>query len=204
MDRHAAWAIAGCIPLLAAVFFAATRVLPPFWGYFLALGVYWGCVLTPLIAWRGGFRRGRLAFRWPSAWLVAANVVVIGGVAFAATRALQEHALPLWIIAVMGCCAILNGTLEELFWRGTVLTDHATRSEQATQLALFVGWHVALLFAGGVIVTGGAAGLLGGALIGGLLWTATRMQTGTAGFGAVAHVCLNLFAFTELAARNAI
>lgn len=204
MDRHAAWAVTAAIPLLALVFYSATRLLPPFWGYFAALAVYWGCVLVPLIAWRGGFRREKLQLKWPAGWLVIVNAFAILAVAVAAILALLENALPLWIITVMAACAALNGTLEELFWRGTVLQDDATRSDQAVQIALFTGWHIALLFATGVVITGGAAGLLGGALIGGLLWTASRMQTGTVGFGVVAHVGLNLFAFTELAAHNVI
>ncbi len=204
MDRHAAWAVTAAIPLLAVMFYGATRLLPSFWGYFAALAVYWGCILIPLIAWRGGFRRKRLQLKWPARWLVIVNVLVILAAAVAAILALLENALPLWIIAVMATCAVLNGTLEELFWRGTVLQDGATRSDQAIQLFLFTGWHIALLFAADVAITGGATALLGGALLGGILWTASKVQTGTVGFGVLAHIGLNLFAFTELAANNVI
>ncbi|MEJ8561489.1 CPBP family glutamic-type intramembrane protease [Yoonia sp. GPGPB17] len=124
------------------------------------------------------------------------------GVAITALFALLAHPIPLWVGGVIALGALMNGTLEEVFWRGTVLLDDATPAQQIGQLGLFTGWHVALLFATGVVVTGGAAGVLGGAAIGGALWTLARVQTGSIGFGAICHVALNLVAFTELATHN--
>lgn len=63
-------------------------------------------------------------------------------------------------------------------------------------------WHVALLFAACVALTGGLLGLVGGALGPGALFLLMRLWSGTAGIAALTHVGVNLFAFTELAARN--
>ena len=97
---------------------------------------------------------------------------------------------------------MLNGTLEEVFWRGVVLKDNATQKEQIGQIALFTSWHIALLFASGIVVTGGALALLAGAAFAGTRWTFGRMQTGSLGFGILCLVGLNIFAFTELATKN--
>lgn len=202
MDRPAACAMLAAIPLLCAVFFVTTRIMPPLLGYLIGLAFYWFLVLMPLLIWRGGLRADRLEVIWPAPWVIAINVALIFGVAIAAVFELRTNMLPLWILGTVALAALLNGTMEELFWRGTLLRDGATVKTQALQLALFASWHIALLFSDGIVVTGGAFGLLGGAAIGGALWTYTRMQTGSAGFGALSHVGLNLFAFAGLAAQN--
>ncbi len=202
MDRKAAIAIVAAMPLLAAAFYGFTRILPPFWGYFAALAFYWFAILVPLIMWRGGFAKIRRDVLWPSQIVAALSIVMVIGVAIAAALRLAETPLPLWIAGVMVVAALTNGTLEEYFWRGTVLQDGASRAEQGGQLLLFTGWHLALLVATGVTVTGGPALLLLGAAGGGFLWTISRMQTGSIGFGVAAHIGLNVFAFIELAALN--
>ncbi|MEJ6404844.1 CPBP family glutamic-type intramembrane protease [Yoonia sp. 2307UL14-13] len=202
MDRPAAYAMLAAIPVLCLVFFTTTRLLPPLVGYLVGMTVYWFLVLTPLLIWRGGLRIDRLRIVWPARWLVMINVMLILGVAIAATFELRANTLSLWVPGIVTIAALLNGTLEELFWRGTLLHHDASGTDQALQLLLFVGWHIALLFSDGIVVTGGAFGLLGGAAIGGALWTYTRMLTGSAGFGALSHVGLNLFAFAGLAAQN--
>ncbi len=202
MDRKAAIAIVAAMPLLAVAFYLLTRVLPHFWGYFAALAFYWFAILTPLIIWRGGFGKIRRDLVWPARIVATLSIIMILGVAGAAALRLVEMPLPLWITGVMILAACVNGTLEECFWRGTLLQDGATLAERSWQLLLFTGWHVALLFATGVVVTGGPALLLLGAAGGGLLWTISRMQTGSIGFGMASHIGLNVFAFIELAALN--
>ena len=204
MDRKAAWAVATTFPFLAVVFYTTTRVMPPLIGYLVGLAMYWIVFLVPLIVWRGGFGRVVYTVTMPRMPLVFLNAVMIIAVGVAAAIALQSNPLSPIIFAFIFVAALLNGTLEEVFWRGTILNDDAKKSELMTQLALFTAWHIALLFADGVTVTGGAFGLLGGAFIAGVLWTWTRMQTGSVGFGIIGHVGLNLVAFTELAAQNPI
>lgn len=204
MDRHAAWAVMAAMPPLAIVFYVATRMLTPMAGYVLGLAVYWFCVLIPLILWRGGFRRINYRLVLPERLQIVLNAVLILGVGGAAFVALQDRPLPFWILGIVLCASIINGTLEETFWRGTLLKDNASLGLLALQLGMFTSWHLALLFAHGIALTGGAAALLGGAAAGGALWTWSRAQTGSIGFGVRCHVILNLFAFTELAANNPV
>ncbi len=204
MDRSAAWGIAAAMPVLAVVFYFFTRNLPPFWGYGAGLGFYWVCVLVPLILWRGGFQRAKFRLDLPSRPLIALNALLVLGVAGAAGIALWDNPLPLWVVGVMVLGALMNGTLEEVFWRGTLLRDNASKTAQFCQIILFTAWHIALLFAAGVVVTGGAPALLGGAAFAGTLWTLARMQTGSIGFSILCHIGLNIFAFTEMAAHNLV
>ncbi|WP_108813800.1 CPBP family glutamic-type intramembrane protease [Loktanella sp. Alg231-35] len=204
MDRPAAVAILAAVPILALVFYAFTRLLPPFWGYGAALAFYWICVLLPLILWRGGFARARFAVTRPSTVLTLLNIGPIIVVACVAAYALSQNILPAYVLIAVALAALTNGTLEEVFWRGTLLLDDATANEQIGQIVLFSGWHIALLFAGGVVVTGGGLALLAGAAFFGILWTLARMQTGAIGFGILCHVALNVFAFTELATQNVV
>ncbi|MDX8351734.1 type II CAAX prenyl endopeptidase Rce1 family protein [Cognatiyoonia sp. IB215182] len=204
MDRAAAGAVAAAIPVLAIVFYLATRAMPPLAGYLFGLTVYWFVVLTPLILWRGGFSAVRYDLVWPHPGLVMLNVLPICGVAVAAFIGWHNHPLNAAVLGAVVASALINGTLEEVFWRGTLLRNAQQLGSYLLQIALFVSWHTALLFAGGVVVTGGALGLLGGALIGGILWTWARVQIGSIGFGILCHIGLNLFAFTELATNNPI
>ena len=162
MDRPAAYAMLAAIPLLCVVFYATTRLMTPLLGYVVGLAVYWFLVLMPLLIWRGGLRTDRLRLVWPARWMIVVNAVLILGVAVAAVIELRANMLPLWVFAAVAIIALLNGTLEELFWRGTLLHDDATVPMQSLQLVFFTGWHIALLFADGIVVTCGALGLLGG------------------------------------------
>ena len=183
-------------------FATLTRVLSPLLGYLAALGVYWFVVLTPLLIWHRHRLVGLIAFRWPSRWPLAQHVVLFTAVAVVGVLAVTTSPIPIWIVTLIVLAAITNGTLEEFFWRGVMLPANASFATALSVLALFVGWHIALLFAVGVTVTGGAAGLLGGAAIGGALWTWARLDTGKIGFCVASHVGLNLFAFSELCVRN--
>jgi membrane protease YdiL (CAAX protease family) len=202
MDRLAAKGIIAAFPLLALAFYVGTRKLSPFWGYGMAMAFYWFAVLVPLIIWRGGFRKARCGVVLPSLPLMILNLLPIAVVAAVAILAFAQNPLPVGIIGAVLTAALINGTLEELFWRGTLLHNDATPGAQAGQLVLFTGWHVALLTASGIVLTGGPLALLGGAAAAGLLWTWARMQTGAIGFGILCHISLNIFAFTELAVKN--
>lgn len=202
MDRAAAWAFVALWPLVAAAIYFGTRYFPPFWGYGAGLAVYWFAVLLPLILWRGGHRRARFSVTLPSRWCLIANLLPIFGVAVTAAFAVATTSPPLWLLSVVLGAALINGTLEETFWRGTVLLDHASKADMALHLILFTGWHFALLFAAGITVTGGSIVLLAGAAGLGALWTWARVTTGSIGFVILCHVGLNIFAFTELAIKN--
>jgi len=202
MDRPLTLLALVAIPLLAAVFYGLTRMLAPMTGYALGLGLYWALLATAL-AWRcdAATLRGWLVVRWPGAWVgtlcVLAPAILLG----VGALALYEVPLAAAVLALVVLGAVLNGTLEELFWRGAILPRPGLRAAIAA-VVLFTGWHLALLAAQGVTVAGGPMVLLGGAAALGIIWMAARLRSGTPGIGILSHVALNLGAFAELAARN--
>lgn len=201
MDRKAAIGAAVAIPFLAIVCWYLTSHFTPIWGYFGTLAFYWLVVLTPLMIWRGTDLR-QLQLGLPSRGLIGLVFLPVAIVAIVASMAFAANPLPLWVVGAVVLIAICNGTLEELFWRGTVQKNGATVRGIALGVALFTSWHFALLTAQNVHVTGGALGLLGGAAMGGALWAYARAKTGRSGLGALGHIGLNIFAFLELTTHN--
>lgn len=203
MNRPAARAILLALPFLALNFYVLTRVMPPLTGYAAGLAIYWVIVLVPLI-YRHRLHLPPLRINWPGLWIGGAGLVMVAGVAGGAALAMAEvgPALPLILWLLIPLAALANGTLEELFWRASLLQDDASRQSQFVALGLFTGWHFALLFAQGISLTGGALALLAGAAAVGGIATLARMRTRSLGYAITFHVGLNVFAFTELTLRN--
>lgn len=204
MNRAAALGLIFALPFLAGSAHFLTIIWPPLYGYAATLALYWLAVLAPLIWWQRGQQVIRLAIIWPGILPGVAMITMILGVAIAAGLAMIATPAPIWILLAVTSAAILNGALEEVFWRGTVQLDGANWPALAAVAILFAGWHIALLFANGITLTGGPLALLGGAFFAGALWTVARARTGSIGFCIVTHVALNLFAFTELAVQNSV
>lgn len=100
--------------------------------------------------------------------------------------------------------AILNGSIEELFWRGTFHNIYGSDRVRSYLLPtiLFTCWHFSLLFANGMSYHGGALALVGGAGVMGLIWGLTMYKTRNIKLVIVAHVMSNFFAFSQLLYEN--
>jgi hypothetical protein len=99
--------------------------------------------------------------------------------------------------------ALINGTLEEMFWRGAFnkLFDDIYLAYMYP--SIFFGiWHIALFLAKGMVYQGGFPSLVGGALFMGLLWGLVAFKTKSIKIVTVAHVITNFFAFTGLIFEN--
>lgn len=202
MDRRLALAAVAAIPLLALGFFLFTTWLPPLAGYLAGGVLYWG-LLALALGLTSRSRHVPMALRWPGWPLASLAAAFAAGTAFAGFSGATVYGLPGWALAACIACAVINGTLEEVFWRGALLpAARPGLRVLGLALGLFVAWHLALLTARGITLTGGAAGLLLGAAAFGALATALRVRTGSAGAPALAHVLFNIGAFSELAARN--
>ena len=100
--------------------------------------------------------------------------------------------------------AIINGSLEELFWRYT-FNKNFKDSIYFTYLLptiIFTCWHIALCFAKGVTYHGGALALVGGAGFMGLLWGYIMYKTKDIKIVMIAHILTNFFAFSHLIVEN--
>ncbi|MCA9264355.1 MAG: CPBP family intramembrane metalloprotease [Planctomycetales bacterium] len=111
---------------------------------------------------------------------------------------------PVAAILAIALASLINGTTEEMFWRGAFVAAYPHRLilGYVYPTVLFTSWHIALLCLPGVKYEGGAIGLLGGAAILGTVWGLAYWRTRDLRAVSIAHVSVNLFAFTILAGQN--
>ena len=181
------------IPVLALMFHglgqSGLRVMT---GYLLGMAVYWALLALALVRcgrWSLHLRPPGLAVTLALAGLVAAAAWTWGGTLLQ----LSPHVLAAVIVT-----ALLNGTLEEAFWRGALIPDPGLWAQIGACL-LFVAWHVA---PGALLAGQDALRLLLGAALIAPFMLAARLGSGTAGAGALAHALVNVLAFSALAAGH--
>jgi len=200
MNRRLALVALIAIPLLWLVFRFATTMLHPVAGYVLGLCIYWVFLAISLFLTTTVTDRSRLLTARSAGWSVTAlcilPVLVLGIPGMAAL-----HLLPFFLLPAIVVAALVNGFLEELFWRGA-LVPAPSQPEAALAVFLFALWHVVLLAAQGITLTGGPMVLLLGAAFLGSIWMTARLRTGSVGLSALSHAGVNLFAFILLVADN--
>lgn len=150
----APWAL---IATTFIVFPVAVDQLGPRWGYLTGFIFFWvgWCVTVPL--WLLGARGVARLFRPASprlprpAWLWATLLAfpVAGGFATVFVPALEEVTAAALLLALV--IAVLNGTLEEVFWRGTFaeLFPDEPLTGWLYPAVMFTGWHIAPALATG-------------------------------------------------------
>ena len=124
-------------------------------------------------------------------WLVLLAAPVVGGFA---TRLLPT--LPRATIAVVTLAlliAVVNASLEELFWRGVYIRLFPGRliTGWLYPAALFALWHLVP-----TSISGFAVDLLAGAAFLGLVYGWVAQRTGTIRYTIVAHIVLNAMGLT--------
>lgn len=202
MNWRLALAALGALPAFCLAFWGLTRLLPPLAGYGLAFLLYWSALGLAILRHLAPDERARLTtWRPPGRALAACGLVPVIVAAWVALGTLETSAMPGAMLFVIAILALVNGTLEELFWRGALL-PRPDREGALVSLGLFTAWHVAPALAFGMAPTGGPAALILGALALGAVWTLMRLRTGTLGAAIASHVGLNIFAFADLLARN--
>lgn len=200
MNLRLALLALAAIPVLAFVFNILTGLMAPLWGYALGLCTYWAFLGLTVLRATTPADRAHLLTAHPAGGLITTlciiPVLILGFVGMGSLGA-----LPAILLVGIAAAAIVNGFLEELFWRGALVPD-PTPPQAALAVLLFTLWHVALLFAHDISIMGGPATLLLGAAFLGTIWMAARLYTGTVGLSALSHAAVNLFAFILLAAEN--
>ena len=99
---------------------------------------------------------------------------------------------------------ILNGTLEELFWRYTYnsVNDDNLLMSYIIPTIIFTCWHFALLLCKDMSYHGGAIATVGGAGFMGAIWGYVMFRTKNVMITIIAHVFVNIFAFSQLLYYN--
>lgn len=110
----------------------------------------------------------------------------------------------LQVLTIALVFALINGTFEEMFWRGTFNKAFGNNIILAyIYPTIFFGiWHIALYLAKGMVYQGGFASLVGGSFFMGLLWGWVVYKTKSVRIATAAHIVTNFFAFTGLIFEN--
>lgn len=179
------------------------------WGYVTGLAGYWiYCLVTAWLVsggsmdyFQGMWNRqhsGRHV-KWIS---LAAFIPVLGlfFVSFLPNAAQLTLSAGILLVIVV----LLNGSIEELYWRGLYLLEYPDNPRIGFLFSwlLFGAWHISLWFARGMIYKEGFPALVGGAYMLGLIWTWVARSNGNLRSVVPSHILVNLFAFTALFVDN--
>jgi membrane protease YdiL (CAAX protease family) len=186
-----------------------TTTLGPKWGYMLGLTGYW--VYCLIIAWlvsNGDVNYFKNMWRGEHhgkymKWIAPMAFVPVLGLFFVSFLPnVAQLTLSTGILLVI--VALLNGSIEELYWRGLYLLEYPENTRIGFILAslLFGMWHISLWFARGVVYKDGFLALVGGAYMLGLIWTWVARSNGNLRAVVPSHILVNLFAFTALFLDN--
>jgi len=186
-----------------------TSFLGAKWGYVTGLAGYWVyCLVIGGLVSGGDMTAIKSLWRNQNSgkyttWIsLAAFIPVLGlfFVSFLPNAAQLTLSTGILLVVV----ALLNGFIEELYWRGLYLLEYPDNSHIGFIFSwlLFGAWHISLWFAKGVIYKDGFLALVGGAYGLGLLWTWVARSNGNLKSVVPAHILVNLFAFTALFVDN--
>lgn len=209
------WVLICCAPVLCI----SMLLLMPFLtikmgktaGYITGFCIYWFIFCLPVSVYcSGGLSRLREIYRQKSNITTAKRKIyyLLALIPCIATFfAVFKDAAPLAGFQVMSIAlvfAIINGTLEEMFWRGIFnkLFNENLFSAYFYPSLFFGSWHIALYFANGIVYQGGFPSLVGGSLFMGLLWGLAAFKTKSVKIVTAAHILTNFFAFTGLIYQN--
>jgi membrane protease YdiL (CAAX protease family) len=103
-----------------------------------------------------------------------------------------------------GSLAIINGVIEEIYWRGLYLKEfhHNIWLGFFLSSLLFAMWHISLWFARGIKYQSGMPALVGAALMMGFLWSFVARKAKNINTCITAHCFVDVFAFTCLFVGN--
>lgn len=169
-------------------------------GYLLGFLVKWAvwCTVVPLWllgprGWVALFRSTRPPVGRPGwlGWSLLAIPLVLG-YAYAFPRALAFASLAVFLLSAL--IALVNGTLEEVLWRGTYVRTFPGRPVLAWLYpSLGFGlWHLGpQSVSTGLGNPGGTAAFVGVAALFGLCWGWVAYRTGSIRWTAISHVLLD-------------
>ncbi len=196
-------------PFTLVVFRMATTLLSPKWGYLFGFGVYWAYSLS--ITWiltttekryLRSILRTNSKIKYRFLFNATALLPVVGIFFLSFLPNVSYLSLHTGILVLIA--AILNGLIEEIYWRGLYLKEYGNSLLIGLILStlLFTTWHISLWYAKGIEYKGGLLALVGGAFMMGLLWSFISRKVKNIKICIIAHIIVNIFAFTELFVQN--
>lgn len=188
-----------------------TTTLGKTYGYILSFCIYWFVFCIPITVYTlGGFGKLKAIYSLKSdmvakrkiAYYFLAFVPCIAVFFVVFIKLIPEISAGIILIALF--FALINGTIEELLWRGVYNKVFGDRVLFAFiyPTIFFSVWHIGLYFARGIQYQGGFASLVGGAAFMGCLWGWIAFRTKSIKIVSIAHIVVNFFAFTALILEN--
>lgn len=191
------------VPIMMMCFCSFSTWNKKYISYFVPYGIYLILLLAGILLFsKGKWDKRRQRTKYDFLYYIAAFLPVVATL-FVAFLPTVSH-MTGKMLMLTGIYAVLNGTLEELFWRFTFNKTFEGKIIFAYVIPtiVFTSWHVALTFAGGMSYHGGALALVGGAGVMGLIWGFVMYRTKNIGVTILAHICVNFFAFSQLLYQN--
>ena len=193
----------GIVPVMIACFCFFGGYEERYINYFVPYGIYLAILLLGVIVFSRGKKKQDIRKpKYEVVYYIVAFIPVVATFFVAFLPTLPQMTGKLFLITAV--YALINGTLEELFWR---FTFHQVFEEKmlfayVIPTVIFTSWHIALTFANGMSYHGGALALVGGAGVMGTIWGLVMYRTRNIKVLIAAHVCTNFCAFSQLIAQN--
>lgn len=189
------------VPIMMATFCFFGQYNNRYINYFVPYGVYLLILLLGVILFSKGNQSEKTVEK-KSLLLYISFIPAVATFFVAFLPTLSQMTGNLLALTVV--YAIINGTLEELFWRYTFnkVFDGKLVFSYVIPTIIFTCWHFALVFANGITYHGGMVALVGGAGFMGALWGFVMYKTRNIKVLVLAHVCTNFFAFSQLIVQN--
>jgi len=196
------------LPFMIGIFYITTRLLGTKSGYFAGFLAYWlYCLSIVAIVFKNGNRKIKEIFnpflktRKAVLYSLLAFVPVV--VVFVIQFLPNLDSITTGIILLAVINAIINGFVEELYWWGLYLLEYRQNLWIGLWVSsiLFGAWHIALYTIRGIIY-GGFLPFVGGALFMGFLWSLSARKSDSIVFTILAHMLVNIFAFTGFYMEN--
>lgn len=196
-------------PFTFGVFQILPAVLGLKWGYIAGLFLYWlYCLFTAWLVAGSNLAYLKRMFtastnhKYTTLINLAAFIPVAG--VFFVSFLLNAPGLTPGTALLVTLVALLNGAIEEMYWRGLYLAEYKSdwRIGLLAATFLFGCWHISLWAVNGIDYRGGAAALIGGAFVMGLLWAWVARAVGNIRAVVLAHILVNFFAFSGLFVMN--
>jgi membrane protease YdiL (CAAX protease family) len=197
------------LPFTFVLFQLTTLWLGPKWGYITGFLGYWAyCLVTAWLLSGSDWNYFRAMWTHKrgskyATWINLAAFIPVLGVFFVSFLP-NVSKLTFSTGTLLIFFVILNGTIEELYWRGLYLLEFPkdARIGFVVSLLLFGAWHISLWFARGIIYKDGFIALVGGAYGLGLIWTWVARSNGNLRAVIPSHILVNLCALTALFVDN--
>ena len=192
-------------PITYLVFYIVLLTTDARLGYWIGNSIYWLIITAFSIYYFGPgniarrYRTDKSKANW---WSLAAFIPVVATFFIAFIPSFPKLTVSLMILTIFS--GIINGTCEELFWRGLTLQTAFKRKHIVIVFSLlgFGMWHLTLATVPGISYQGGVPALVGGAVFMGIIWQFVVLKTNNILHVTVAHVLTNIFAFSTLILEN--